>query len=108
MKLNTNIKVVLKQAEFNSFITHKINKYKKYYEQKIKSITNFYNYLNIYNAILEIRQGSEFYKLNSIKRYYILYKYSTFLERFITKTKDIFGYIIKKHKYAPLKLHLNY
>ena len=55
MKPNTYIEAVLKQAGFDSFIIHKINEYKEYYEQKVKSITNFYNYLNIYNAILEIR-----------------------------------------------------
>ena len=108
MKPNTYIEAVLKQAEFNRFIAHKINENKKYHKQKVKSITNFYNYLNIYNTILEIRQGSEFYKLNSIERYYVLYKYSTFLEEFITKTKDIFDCIIKRHKYAPYKLYLNY
>ena len=55
MKPNTYIETVLKQARFNSFIAHKINEYKKYHEQKVKLITNFYNYLNIYNATLEIR-----------------------------------------------------
>jgi hypothetical protein len=64
--------------------------------------------LRTYNTVLEIRQGSAHKNLNPIERYYALYKHSDFVERFMIEMNNRIDCIVKKHKYAPLKLHLNY
>lgn len=99
---------VLKQVGFDSLIAQKINEYRKHHIQKLVSVIKFYNYLNMYNIILDIRQEKEYINLNPIQKYYVLYNYSTFLEEFMFKMKVILDCIIKRFKYTPLKLHMNY
>jgi hypothetical protein len=62
----------------------------------------------LYNASLEIRQGSEFLKLNPIEKYYALYNHSTSLEKFAIKMKVILDTIVKRYRYVPVTLHLSY
>ncbi len=102
---NTYFETVLKQAGFDDLVAKKINEYREYHEQKVKSVVKFYDFLRMYNATLDVKQGSELKSLNVIEIYNVLYEYSDLIEKFMIKSIDC---IINRYKDRMIKLYWFY